>query len=91
MRAGELRITAYIKSGHWKYVLCASYHEAADFQWFAIERLNPLTNRRRDGWNPSALSRYEFLLANLATSPFVDLTHGLESRPGVYVLYHDRP
>ena len=92
-RSGELRVTAYIRSGRWKYVLCDSYEEASDFQWFAIERLNPLTNRRRGTWRRSELPRYEALLAALEASRPIEGGHlnHLESGPGVYVLYHDRP
>jgi hypothetical protein len=92
-RSGELRVTAYIHAGGWKYVLCRSYDEASDFQWFAIERLNPLTNRLRHTWRRLELPRYEALLSVLEASRLVDFgdVNSLESGPGVYVLYHDRP
>jgi hypothetical protein len=44
-RSGELRVTEYIRAGAWKCILWRTYDEASDFQWFAIERLNPLINR----------------------------------------------
>ncbi|HEY3079939.1 MAG TPA: hypothetical protein VGM69_08535 [Chloroflexota bacterium] len=92
-RSGELRVTEYIRSGRWKYVLCASYDEASDFQWFVIERLNPLTNRRRGAWRRPELPRYEALLGALQASPPTEggKLSGLKSGPGVYVLDHDRP
>jgi hypothetical protein len=91
-RAGELAVTAYVRSGYWKYVLCDSYAEASDFQWFTIERLAPLTNRQRATWLPVHGQRYEGLLLELDGRSFVDWStlDGLESRPGVYVLYHDK-
>jgi hypothetical protein len=92
-RSGELRVTAYIRSGAWKYVLCRSYDEASDFQWFAIERLNPLMNRLRRNWCRLELPRYEVLLGALEGRCLIEGGHlnGLDSGPGVYVLYHDRP
>ena len=30
---GENVISAYIKSGEWKYVICESYEEAHDLKW----------------------------------------------------------
>ena len=86
-------MTEYVRSGGWKYVLCASYDEASDFQWFVIERLNPLTNRRRGAWRRSELPRYEALLGALQASRPIEggKPRGLKSGRGVYVLYHDRP
>jgi hypothetical protein len=91
-RSGELRVSEYIRSGCWKHVLCRSYDEASDFQWFVIDRLAPLTNRRREAWQTSELPRYAILLAALEASPCV-AGSGLGdvgSGPGVYVLYHDQ-
>lgn len=91
-RRGEVRVTDYIRSGRWNYVLCGSSAEASDFQWFAIERLDPLLNRLRRAWRRLELPRYEALLAALVASRPVECGHlnDLESGPGVYVLYHDR-
>lgn len=32
-RVGEREITLYVKSGKWRYVVCAPNEEARDFQW----------------------------------------------------------
>jgi hypothetical protein len=92
-RSGELRVTQYIRAGAWKYVVCRTYDEASDFQWFAIERLNPLINRLRRDWRTSELARYDALLGTLEAGRLIEGGHldNLESGPGVYVLYHNRP
>jgi hypothetical protein len=92
-RTGELAVTAYLHSGHWKYVLCDSYAEASEFQWFTIDRLAPLTNRRHGSWLRAHRQRHEALLSALEGRTFVDWSclDGLESGPGVYVLYHEVP
>lgn len=89
---GEHRISQYLRSGSWKYVVCRSYAEASDFQWFAIERLDPLVNRRREAWREEERPRYEALLATLEGSPYTagDDLDGVPGVPGVYVLYHQR-
>ena len=42
----ENEITKYIRSGQWKLIICDSYEEAHDFQWYAIEKLNPFLNKQ---------------------------------------------
>lgn len=87
---GEGEVSAYIRSGEWRFVLCDSYTEANDFQWFAIEQLKPHLNRDRRPWNSRNLQKYQSLLAKLTSSPGqkCDQLRGLRSGPGVYVLYH---
>jgi len=89
-RLGEARITSYVRSGSWKYVLCASYEEANAFQWFAIEALNPLLNRDRRASDALRIERFKDLLANLERSgpyPFSEIRR-LPTGLGVYALCH---
>jgi hypothetical protein len=90
-RVGEARITAYVRSGSWKYVVCASYEEANAFQWFAIEALNPLLNRDRRASDQLRAARFRDLLADLERSgpyTFSELRR-LPTGSGVYALCHD--
>ncbi len=74
---------------------CDSYEEAHDFQWFVIERLNPLSNVTRKAWNRDKATRYQQLLKHLTTSALMTYAEVRASRlrkPGVYVLvHHSRP
>lgn len=88
---GESKISAYIRSGEWKYVICESYDEAHDFQWYAIDQLKPLLNCNFQSWNTRENSRYQTLLRYLlncrprnCTSP-----HEEQSGPGVYAFFHE--
>jgi len=86
----EKKITAYIRSGKWKYVICDSYEETHDFQWYVIERLKPLLNKDCKAWNSKNFQRYQILLNQLESSKALDceqLKNAL-SGPGVYVFYH---
>lgn len=90
-KAGEEEISAYLRSGMWKLVICDSPEEARDFQWYVIEALNPLLNVDRQPWNTDRGARYQSLLAELTGFPcrsYRDLE--TESGPGVYVFYHER-
>jgi len=91
-RMGGKDVSDYIRSGKWRYVICNSYTEANDFQWYAIEQLNPALNRNCKPWNRGNLQRYQTLLAQLTSSPELncDQLHGMQSGPGVYVLYHQQ-
>lgn len=91
--AGERQVSDYLCSGHWKYVLCRSYAEAHDFQWFAINSLRPVLNRDRRPWDTTQSARYQDLLAELEASPLLTEQElaGRASGPGVYLLYHDAP
>jgi len=91
-KTGEMDVSDYIRSGEWRYVICDSYTEAHEFQWYAIAQLRPLLNRDRKPWNIGNLQRYQFLLAKLTSSSPVtcDQLRDLRSGLGVYVLYHQR-
>lgn len=90
-RLGEARVSQYIRSGTFKYVICQSYDEAHDFQWYAIGQLDPLLNRDRKPWNNAKLSRYQHLLGLLKGAPSVDCGELRErqSGPGVYAFFRD--
>jgi len=91
----EETITAYIRGGTWRIVPCSTYEEANDFQWFLIDRLNPLCNVSRDTWNANNTARYEQLLQICTTGramTFDELKASGYNSPGVYVLEHrNRP
>lgn len=90
-RDGERDISSYIRSGKWRYCLCDSPTEASDFQWYVIEKLNPLLNVKRLSWNQNSRGKYESLLKKLiASREFTcDELKNQPTGPGVYVLYHD--
>jgi len=73
-REGEDRVSNYIRSGKWKYVICNSYQEAHDFQWYAIEQLAPILNRSYRPWGRNNLQRYQVLLAQLTDFAVVSCT-----------------
>lgn len=91
-RMGEMDVSDYVRAGEWRYVICNSYAEANGFQWYAIDQLKPLLNRDRKPWNRGNLQRYQSLLARLTSSRALncDQLHGMQSGPGVYVLYHQQ-
>jgi hypothetical protein len=85
-------VSDYIRSGEWRYVICTSYAEANDFQWFTIDQLTPLLNKNRRPWNRENLQRYQDLLDQLTNFPALncDQLRGMQSGPGVYALYHNQ-
>ena len=94
-RQDEGTVTVYIRSGSWRIVRCSTYEEANDFQWFLIDRLNPLCNVTRKGWNQANTARYEQLLEVCTTGRamrFDEVKNSGSDGPGVYVLEHpNRP
>ena len=90
---GEQEISAYLRSGTWKVAICVSYEEAHDFQWYAIEQLNPLLNVSRKPWSAQHHARYAALFGLLESMPGMDYSELGKARsgPGVYVLYHAVP
>ena len=91
-KTGEIVISNYIRSGEWRYVICSSYKEAHDFQWFVIAQLNPLLNKICKPWNAKNLHRYQFLLNHLLNSTAFSCNKlcGKPSGPGVYAFYHNQ-
>lgn len=89
---GEKDVSNYIRSGKWKYVICNSDAEAKDFQWYAIEQLEPLLNKDRRQWDHNKLQRYKELVVKLTESKALDCgqLRKKQSGPGVYILYHQR-
>ena len=67
-KAGEQIISIYLRTGLWKFILCESYEEAQDFQWYVIDILKPLLNVRHDTWNRENMVRYQVLITNLTSS-----------------------
>ncbi|MGD0917468.1 MAG: hypothetical protein ABSB22_13525 [Thermodesulfobacteriota bacterium] len=64
---------------------------AGVFQWYVIEKLNPLLNMERRSWNQASQVKYESLPKKvIASREFT--CHELKNQPkgpGVYALYHD--
>ena len=89
---GEMDVSDYIRSGRWRYVICNSYAEANDFQWYVMNQLKPLLNKDRKSWHHEDLQKYQALLTQLTNSPALNCgeLHGMQSGPGVYVFYHQR-
>jgi len=90
-KQGEAKVTQYIRSGKWKIVFCDSYNEAHDFQWYVIDRLNPVLNREREVWNRTKKERYEKLFAQLENSEYkscVEIRKTTPVGPGVYAFFH---
>ncbi len=89
---GEMDVKDYIRSGEWKYIICDSEYEAKNFQWYVIDQLKPLLNKNCNPWNIGNLKRYQDLLSQLTNSPALnyDELKGMQSGPGVYVLYHHK-
>jgi len=92
-KIGEESVSDYICSGEWRYVICKSYDEAHDFQWYVIERLKPCLNIESRSWKSENLQRYQALMDKLTKSPLLryDQIFGIPiSGPGVYILYHQQ-
>lgn len=90
-KEGEDKISEYIRSGTWRYIICRSYDEAHDFQWFLIDQLEPILNKVRKPWKKENTKRYICLLNLLEISPILNYRQlrGRHSGPGTYVLYHE--
>ncbi|MEM3573648.1 MAG: hypothetical protein QXJ62_05415, partial [Nitrososphaeria archaeon] len=58
-REGEDIVSAYIHAGRWKYIICESYDEAHDFQWYVIDQLKPLLNKNVKPWNKQKTITYQ--------------------------------
>jgi hypothetical protein len=87
---GENAISAYIRSGRWRFVTCDSAPEAKDLQWYVIAQLSPALNLTRRKWREEMESRYAALFSSLVAAPlytYQDFPRGVAA-PGVYVLYH---
>ena len=90
-KQGEKRVSNYIQTGRWRVILCPTYETAKDFQWYAIEKLNPLLNRDRKTYQENRTAMYQQLLQELIESPLLGCTSidpETRSGPGVYALYH---
>ncbi len=91
-KTGEQIISAYVRTGLWKFILCDSYEEAQDFQWYVIDILKPLLNVRHETWSAENMVRYQGLITKLTSSSgmtYVQLKNTV-SGPGVYVLFHEK-
>jgi len=91
-RDGEAKVSEYIRSGKWKYILCKSYDEAHDFQWYAIDNLKPMLNANCRPWKQKKLASYRSLLRKLEKSSMFSCEQlkKLKTGPGVYVFFHKK-
>ena len=91
---GEDRVSEYICSGSWKYVICQSLSEAKDFKQYVIDQLEPRFNKRQS-WKREKLQRYEYLYSQLKMSKLLsyrELMVELSEKhpvPCVHVFYHE--
>ena len=88
-RAAEERVSAYLQSGAWRWVKCATSEEAHELQWAAIAALDPALNRDRR--HPPPDNQLADLVRQLRAAPAVP--HAAlypPAAPGVYALYHAR-
>jgi hypothetical protein len=90
-RLAEQIISQYIRSGVWKHVVCQNADEAKDFQYYAIQSVNPLLNIDHGHWDGAQFQRYQQLLTELLASDEVTFQNlnTLPRSPGVYLLKHD--
>ncbi|MEM2969347.1 MAG: hypothetical protein QXR63_00245 [Candidatus Bathyarchaeia archaeon] len=90
-RAGEDMVSAYIHAGRWKYIICKSYDEAHDFQWYVINQLKPLLNKNVKSWKAQRTQKYQNLLKQLLSSKPMKCTDLSKEHvgPGVYVFFHE--
>ena len=86
----EKRVSDYIRNGKWRIILLDNYKTANDFQWFAIEKLCPLLNRKRKDYGQAYINLYTSFLQKLKNSPLLDYENicSIKSAPGVYIFYH---
>ncbi len=90
---GEARISKYVSSGFWRVFRRDTYEQATELQWFAIDRLHPIWNRKSGEWPRGIENTLNDMLGQLQSSPALrgDALDQLPSAPGVYVFYHDPP
>ncbi len=89
-REGENTVSAYIRSGEWRYVICESAGEAHDFQWYALDQLKPLLNKDFSSWDVGKTPRYQNLFHELLICELrsCDELKNMHSGPGVYAFFH---
>ena len=82
----EQQISTYVTGGRWKFIRCISKEEAQDFQYYAIEKINPVLNRDRHGWNHERERQYAELLSALLNCPWcIHTDERIYDGPGVYL------
>lgn len=85
----EIHISSSIKGMEFRYLICSSISEAKEFQWYVIDRLNPLLNNKRKTWNINNEIRFRFLFNLLIISPIIsyEQINSVLPGPGVYIFY----
>lgn len=89
----ENRVSNYIRSGKWKYVICKSPGEARDFKKYVICQYNPPLNVHRGAWNARNNTRYRGMLRRLEHSAWFtcgSIRNKQTDAAGVCVFYHER-
>ena len=90
---GEQQITNYLRSGHWKYIICPTGIEAKDFQFYAIQNIIPATllNINQGQWDATKQNVYQGLLNQLINCNLYDYNQTIQipNQPGVYLFVHN--
>ena len=89
-RQAEKRVTSFIRNGKWRIITLSNYETAYDFQWFAIDKLRPLLNRKSKDYIQTNVALYTSFLKSLKNSSLLDYENviNIEPKPGVYIFYH---
>lgn len=90
---GEKQITNYLRIGKWKFVICPPGIEAKDFQFYAIQNINPppILNINQGTWKENRLEVYQGMLNELLNCQAHNYaqTVNIPDEPGVYLFIHD--
>jgi hypothetical protein len=90
---GEQQITNYVRTGVWKFVVCPPGVKAKDFQFYAIQNINPppILNINQGTWPANMQAIYQQMLNQLINCQAhnYDQTVNIPNEPGVYLFIHD--
>jgi hypothetical protein len=91
-KEGENKISNYLQSGEWKYLICETAEIAKDFQFYVIQNLfpQPLLNVNMGSWNPNNENMYLAMLQELQNCISLNYqeTVNIPLLPGVYLFIH---
>jgi hypothetical protein len=90
---GEQLITKYMRTGIWKFIICPPGISAKDFQFYAIQHIDPapLLNINQGQWDVNMLKTYQILLNQLenCTAHNYNQTINIPNESGVYLFIHE--
>jgi len=91
--AGEQQITNYLRTGVWKFVVCPPEIDAKDFQFYAIQNINPtpILNINQGMWQVNMQATYQVMLNELSNCPVHNYaqTANIPNEYGVYLFIHE--